>query len=190
MDLDIMRLEEALKTFDRWSRRGRFVYTRNDLRKLFPGDSDVTFKAGLERLTTTGFLQRVARGVYMYKLSGDPGQHLLERIAVTLRRGHYNYLSLESALSVYGIISQVPLAGIAVMTTGRSGVFVTTLGRIEFIHTKRSGDHILAHTRDVGHPLRLATPGAAVRDLRRVGRNVHLIDEGELKEVLADAGQN
>lgn len=51
MDLDIMRLEEALKILDRWSRRGRLVYTRNDLRKLFQGDSDVTFKASLERLT-------------------------------------------------------------------------------------------------------------------------------------------
>ena len=185
-----MRLAEALNTLDGWSRRGRLVFAQNDLRKLFPGDSDATFKAGLARLKANGFVKRVARGVYLYTLAGNHVPHLLERIAVTLRRGHYNYISLESALSVYGIISQVPLAGITVMTTGRSGIFDTPFGRIEFTHTKRRGDLILTHTRDVGRPLRMATPEAAVRDLRRVGRNVHLVDGEELKEVLADAGRN
>ncbi len=88
-------------------------------------------------------------------MAGNQGSNLLERIAVTLRSGHYNYLSLESALLAYGIISQVPLAGITVMTTGRSGIFDTPFGRIEFIHTKRHGGQILDHTRDVGWPLRM-----------------------------------
>jgi len=168
--LNAMRLAKALNNLDMWCRRDRLVFTHNDLRKLFPEDSDVTFKAGLARLTATGVMKRVARGVYLYTLAGNQGSNLLERIAVTLRRGHYNYLSLESALSAYGIISQVPLAGITVMTTGRSGIFDIPFGRIEFIHTKRHGGQILDHTRDVGRPLRMATPEAAVRDLRRVGR--------------------
>ncbi|MCY4186637.1 MAG: hypothetical protein OXC82_12090 [Rhodobacteraceae bacterium] len=58
-----MRLAKALNTLDMWCRRDRLVFTHNDLRKLFPEDSDVTFKAGLARLTATGVMKRVARGV-------------------------------------------------------------------------------------------------------------------------------
>lgn len=72
------------------------------------------------------------------------------------------------------------------MTTGRAGIFETPFGRIEFIHTKRSVEDILDNTVDIGRPLRMATPQAAARDLRRVGRNVHLIDEEALEEAIAD----
>ena len=72
------------------------------------------------------------------------------------------------------------------MTTGRTGTFDTPFGLVEFTHTKRSTSDILEQTRDVGRPLRVATPSAASRDLRRVGRNVHLIDEGKLEEAIAD----
>ena len=183
-----MRLPEAIKTLTVWSRKGRVIFTRNDLRKLFPQDSEAAFKEGLSRLVTGGILHRVSRGLFVFALAERRDPHLLERIAAALRRGSYSYLSLESALSEYGAISQVPLAGITVMTTGRAGVFETPFGRIEFTHTKRGAGEILEHTRDVGRPLRMATPSAAGRDLRRVGRNVHLIDEDELKEAISDGG--
>ncbi len=72
------------------------------------------------------------------------------------------------------------------MTTGRAGLFKTPYGNIEFTHTKRSVDNILDGTNDVGRPLRYATVETAHRDLRRVGRNVHLIDEEALEEVIED----
>ncbi len=183
-----MRILDAIKTLTEWSRRGRAVFTRNDLRKIFPDDSDAAFRDSLFRLVSEGVMYRVSRGVFVFALDqrGDPDR--LERIATALRRGCHSYLSLESALSEYGIISQVPLAGITVMTTGRSRVFSTVFGRIEFTHTNRSVDDILDNTRDVGRPLRLATPGAAARDLRRVGRNTHLIDEEELEAEMRHAG--
>lgn len=181
-----MRLPDAIKTLTSWSRKDRVVFTGNELRKLFPNDGEAAFRKGLHRLVAQGVLIRLSRGLFIFALSDRHDPHLLEKIAVTLRRGHYNYLSLESALSEYGVISQVPLAGITVMTTGRSGTFETPYGRIEFTHTKRPADDILEHTRDVGRPLRLATPSAASRDLRRVGRNEHLIDDEELVEAIAD----
>lgn len=181
-----MRLPQAIETLTGWSRKGRVLFTRKELRKLFPRDKDAAFKEGLNRLVSAGVLHRVSRGLFVFAITERRDPHLLEQIAVALRRGNYNYLSLESALSEYGVISQVPLAGITVMTTGRAGVFDTPFGRIEFTHTRRSTSDILEHTRDVGRPLRVATPSAASRDLRRVGRNVHLIDEDELEEAIAD----
>ena len=35
--------------------------------------------------------------------------YVIEQIAKTLRRGEYNYVSLESILSEYGLISQIPI---------------------------------------------------------------------------------
>ncbi|MEQ7871603.1 hypothetical protein V6R97_13200 [Chromohalobacter salexigens] len=123
-------------------------------------------------------LEAVSRGVYVYKLSRN--HDLLERIAKTMRRGEYSYVSLESALSEYGAISQIPVDRLTVMTTGRKGEYRTPYGTIEFTHTKRSVPQLLDRMRDVGRPLRLATPQAAWADLKRVGRNTHLVDEASL----------
>jgi len=94
-----------------------------------------------------------------------------------LRRGDYSYVSLESALSEYGAISQIPIDRLTVMTTGRKGEYKTPYGTIEFTHTKRNLQNILQSMRDVGRPLRLANPMAAWRDLKRTGRNTHLVEE-------------
>ncbi len=115
----------------------------------------------------------------MFSLSLHKGADTLEEVAKTLRRGEYNYVSLESALSEYGIISQIPVGRITVVTTGRKGEYRTPYGIIEFTHTKRPLSEVLESMIDRQRPLRVATKEAALRDLRRVGRNTHLIDSEE-----------
>jgi len=61
------------------------------------------------------------------------------------------------------------------MTTGRKGEYKTRYGVIELTHTKKSVPDIIDSIRSVGRPLRVATQETAIRDLKRVGRNVHLI---------------
>nr|WP_241541141.1 DUF6088 family protein [Vibrio vulnificus] len=130
----------------------------------------------LKRLVKKQILERVARGIYLYTLSRDRfSSNTLEIIAKTLRRGEYSYISLESALSEYGVISQIPVDRLTVMTTGRKGEYKTRYGVIEFTHTKKSVPDIIDSIRSVGRPLRIATQETAIRDLKRVGRNVHLI---------------
>lgn len=170
----------AIKRLSDWDERGRYVYTLHDLGRIFPEDSLKTLKEGVARLVRSGLLQRVCRGVYVYALARSRDSHTIERIAKALRRGEYNYVSNESALSEYGAISQAPVDRLTVMTTGRRGTYRTPYGTIEFTHTSRSFLDVLAGMRDVGRPLRLATPQAAWRDLKRVGRNTHLVDEGAL----------
>lgn len=167
----------AIKRFSQWDRQGRFVYTRADLAKLFHEDSPRALKDGLQRLVAEGLLERPARGVYLYPLAHSRDSFTIESIARALRRGEYNYVSLESALSEYGAISQVPLDRLTVMTTGRKGLYKTPYGAIEFVHTKRPVAELLKRMKDVGRPLRLATPQAAWADLKRVGRNTHLVDQ-------------
>lgn len=170
----------ALKRLSDWDRQGRYIFNRGDLAKIFHEDSPRAFKAGLDRLVKEGLLQRPARGVYAFAMAHSRDSHAIEHVARALRRGEYNYVSLESALSEYGVISQIPMDRLTVMTTGRKGVYHTPLGTIEFVHTKRKPMAILTSVSDVKRPLRLATPQAAWRDLKRVGRNTHLVDERAL----------
>lgn len=170
----------ALKRLNLWDKRGRFVFTRADLTKIFHEDSPRAFKAGLQRLVAKEILIRPVRGIYVYALAQSGGSDTIEHIARALRRGEYNYVSLESALSEYGVISQIPVDRLTVMTTGRKGEYVTPFGTIEFTHTKRRPVDLLPSIRDVGRPLKLASPAAAWRDLKRVGRNTHLVNEQEL----------
>ncbi len=86
-------------------------------------------------------------------------------------------------LSEYGIISQVPMSRITLMTTGANGLYETPYGTIEFTHTKRHPAELIQRTRNVkGRPLRIATKQAAVADLRRAGRNVNMIDTTALHD--------
>lgn len=176
-----MNQSTALKRLNDWARQGRYVFTGADLAKLFHEDGLRALKATLGRLAAAGLLERPVRGVYVYSLAHNKDSYLIEHIAKALRRGEYNYVSLESALSEHGAISQVPVDLLTVMTTGRKGVYKTPYGTIEFVHTKRPAGELLQRMRDVGRPLRLATPQAAWSDLKRVGRNTHLVDESVLE---------
>lgn len=171
-----MKQITALQRLDRWDRIGRSVFTRNDLAKIFHEDNPKTLQEGINRLRKHGILEGVARGIYYYLLSRIPDPYRLERIARAMRRGEYSYVSLESALSEYGAISQIPVDRLTIMTTGRKGTHRTPYGTIEFTHTSRPIIELLPRMRDIGRPLKMATPEAAWADLKRVGRNTYLVD--------------
>ena len=177
-----MNQATAVQRLSAFDARGHYVYARADLAKVFHEDNRRTLQAGLDRLVSKNILLRVAKSIYVYALSRNIGGNTLEQIARTIRRGEYNYVSLESALSEYGVISQVPMDRLTVMTTGRKGECKTPFGVIEFTHTARAVSDIIDSIRGVGRPLRMASPAAACRDLRRVGRNMHLIQEAMIDE--------
>jgi predicted transcriptional regulator of viral defense system len=175
-----MKNERAIKLLCHWDTKGRFVYTLDDLAKLFPEDGPRTLQEGVNRLVKAEILQRVGRGIYLYNYARSKDAHVIEHIAKAMRRGEYNYVSLESALSEFGAISQIPVDRLTVMTTGRKGEYRTPYGTIEFTHTSRNLGELLDSFKEVGRPLRMAKLKAAWRDLKRVGRNVQLVDEDTL----------
>ena len=175
-----MKKDKAIKLLSQWDAKGRFVYTLSDLAKLFPKDSPRTLQEGVNRLVKAEILQRVCRGIYLFNYAKSKDSHVIEHIAKAMRRGEYNYVSLESALSEYGAISQIPVDRLTVMTTGRKGEYRTPYGIIEFTHTSRKVADVLDSIKDVGRPLRFAKAKAALRDLKRSGRNVQLVDEESL----------
>ncbi len=183
-----MNQTQAIHALRQLDSMGRYVFSRQNLRTVFPSDSEKTFTEGLGRMVRAGILQRAARGVYVNEGAKSRDGWTIERVALALRPADLSYVSLESALSEYGIISQIPVGRITLMTTGRSGVFETPYGTIEFVHTDRSPARIRENTieGDGRRPLRVARAQAALQDLRRVGRNLHLVDLDEYEEVLAE----
>lgn len=174
-----MNQTTAIQQLIHFDELGRYVWAKQDLSKLFSKDSPRAFNAGLQRLVAKDILIRAIKGVYVFGLSRHKGGHTLEFIARVMRRGEYNYVSLESALSEYGVISQIPIDRLTVMTTGRKGEYKTPFGTLEFTHTQRPVNELISSMVDVGRPLRMATKRAALRDLKRVGRNTHLVNEDE-----------
>lgn len=170
-----MNRADFMKTMDDWDGRGRRVFTGSDMRKIFHEEDERTLGLSLRRMVDRENLEHPARGVYVNPRSRWPRTHLVEEVARALRRGHHMYVSLESALSEYGMISQIPVGYLTLMTTGRRGTFSTDYGVIEFTHTSRDPEDFLSGVRDVGRPLPLASPDRALRDLRRVGRNGHML---------------
>lgn len=171
---------QALRTMDR---RGVYVFSRGDLAKIFHLESEKTLEKSLARMVAAGLIVRASKGIYVNPDARSASTRVIEDVALALRRGHYSYVSLESALSEHGLISQIPMR-LTVMTTGASGTYDTAYGTIEFTHTRRSIAELLGRSiKDSSRPLRFARKRVALQDLLRVGRNTNMLDEDELAEM-------
>jgi predicted transcriptional regulator of viral defense system len=181
-----MKHMELINSLTALERLGVFVLTKKDVEKLFPQEGEKSMEKSLQRMVKDGLLIRAARGIYVNALAvARKPSWILEDVAKALRPGNLSYVSLESMLSEYGVISQIPLSRITLMTTGAKGIHETPFGTIEFTHTKRTIPDILERTTFIkDRPLRIAKKHAAVTDLLRVGRNTDMIDYEELEEVL------
>jgi hypothetical protein len=176
--MDRQQLQSVLKT---WDQQGRYVFSKHELTKLFPDDNTKALVMTLNRHTQDGFISRTCRSVYINKEANSFDPFTLERITIVLRGGYYNYVSLELALSEYGAISQILTDRLTIMTTGRKGIFQTPYGILGFTHTGRSVENILQNTvKTASSPLRIATKETAWRDLKRVGRNINLVNKNEV----------
>ena len=182
-----MKTVDAIKILCDLDRDGRAVFSVAELRSIFPERSGNTFTAGLRRLVAQGILKRAAHGVYVNALSRGPRAWRNEEVAIRLRSGEYSYVSLESALSEFGVISQIPVGRTTMMTTGRSGEIHSIYGTLDFSHTARPVRDILSSTLVIkGRPLRFARVETALRDLRQVGYNLDLVDMDVYHEILEE----
>ncbi len=182
-----MKMPALIEFLDLLSENGIYAFTNGMVRNVFPGEPEENLKKTLSRAESGRVIERACRGVYLYKRASSANAYKLESVAAALRSGKYSYISLETALSEYGIISQMTLGRLTVMTTGRSQKYATPHGTIEFTHTSRPGSEIVRSTYwQGGRPLRVAKPETAFEDLRRVGRNIHMVDMETYHEVIRD----
>ncbi len=165
------------------------VFATQDLRALLPSLSDGAFKTLLSRATDRQQagerLQRVCRGVYAYGRAAESSGLLLFHVAAVLRANGFNYISFETALSAQGLISQVPMNWVSIMSSGRSSIVPCgAWGTIEFVHTSRQ-PHDVADQLVYDSACRLwrASPALALRDMRATRRSLDLVDVCALEGV-------
>jgi len=155
------------------------VFALSDLRALLPEHGEGAFKSVVTRLERRGDLTRVCRGIYILPDSTLRGSDLLGHTVASLRAGFFNYLSLETVLSETGVISQIPVNRLTLMSSGRSGVIdCGTFGSIEFVHTRRKAGELSSFlTYDQRVHLWRASVPLALRDMRVTRRDTGLVNQ-------------
>ena len=153
----------------------RYLFSAADLQTACPPVTNLDVL--LSRAAKAGILRRVCRGIYLYPRVDYPRGRVLFHAAALLRAHAFNYLSLETALSDAGILSQIPIDRITLMSSGRSNVVSCgNFGRIEFVHTSRRPEDVADQlTYDSDCRLWRASPTLALRDMRATRRDLSLL---------------
>ena len=163
------------------------VFTTEGLtRALMPSSSPRAAARTLRTAVRSGVLVRLCRGAYLYRYAPRRGLPVREETVLRLRPGEFNYISLETALSMWGLIDQEALGALTVMSTGRSQRLRTPRGFIDITHTAKRPAELATQIVPCDprrNWLPYAKPRRAVADLLRVGRNTDLLDISELDAV-------
>ncbi len=178
------KTQQLRETLQALADRDHCVFAASDLAAAVPGCGQLAVL--LSRAAKAGILRRVCKGVYLYPVRDYPSGHLVFHAAARLRAGEFNYISLETALSDAGVIPQVPINWVTLMTSGRSHVVdCGDFGHIEFVHTAQRPEEISAElTYDLDRHLWRASVGQALRDMRATRRSMELVDEEVLHELI------
>ena len=177
-------LKQLAQTLRTLADREHCIFSPSDLAAAVPECGQLAVL--LSRATKAGLLKRVCRGIYLYPVPDYPAGHLLFHAAARLRAGEFNYISLETALSGAGVISQVPMNWISLMTSGRSHVVdCGDYGHIEFVHTARRPDDVSGELiYDPNRCLWRASVRQALRDMKATRRSMELVDEEAARELV------
>ncbi len=179
-----MKRRDLNEKLDQADVAGVWAFTPPSFSTLMGGVDPAYLKLMMKRLSDQGALIRAARGVYVNPHARSRPADARRGLLRFLRPREINYVSLESKLSEAGVISQITTA-LTCMTTGSPGRFETPWGAVEFTHTGRKievGTDVVVQDDGTLE----ATIRTAVRDLRRVGRNLDLIDEEILADVISE----
>lgn len=177
-----MKVSEVLKRADR---DGVWAFTPQTFSALCGGIERNYLKVMLKRLCDGGVLTRVAKGVYVNEDARCLPKDIRLAVVPLLRPREVSYVSLESRLSEAGVISQATTA-LTLMTTGSGHVFETPFGVLDFTHTARPATPETGVEYRPDDPIPHATVERAYDDLVRVGRNVGMVDQDELAEVIRE----
>lgn len=155
-----------------------YLFSLADLKGAMPEQGQGGFKALVSRGEKNGLLKRICRGLYLYPAVEYPRGLVLFHAAARLRASSFNYISLETALSDAGVISQIPMNWITLMSSGRSHIVnCGEFGRVEFVHTRKRPEDLTDHL-IYDPPCRLwrASVALAMKDMMATKRSTNLID--------------
>jgi hypothetical protein len=180
----IQPIKQLTKVIESLATEDHYLFTLSDLRAALPTVSPGSFKVLMSRAEKSGLFKRVCRNLYLYPKVDYQRGLLLFHAAARLRAGEFNYISFETALSDAGVISQVPINWITLMSTGRSNVIrCGDWGTIEFVHTSQKPDNLKNQLEyDKRCHLWRASVALALRDMKAAKRSLDLIDWSVVNE--------
>jgi len=162
---------EALKKLREYQKD---YYTVKDIERILEMNID-TLRVQLTRWAKTGILVRVAKGIYA------PYGTEIDVLKIANQIYYPSYLSFESVLSRYGILSQIPYT-LTFATPKRTKKMILNDTEIEF--TKLSDKYYFGYVFENG--INIASPEKALVDclyLVSKGKRVLNIDELYLKNI-------
>jgi predicted transcriptional regulator of viral defense system len=175
-----MTRNELVKMLDFLDEKGVWCFNINIFNLFFPNEAKSVRNVSLKRHADNRTILNVCRGFYANPRARSRPSFALPRLAYLIRPREVFYISYETALSDYGIISQMPNR-LTFATTGRSQIYDTPYGILEFTHsTKNPAVFLEDCTFYDDYGLYYANPRKAVKDAVRANRNVGLIDFDEL----------
>ena len=171
-------IRQLMDTISQLATSQACLFTLADLRSILPLHSETAFKTLLSRAVREGHLARLCRGLYLYEKAKPERGLILPHAVSKLRPLGLNYLSLETVLSDAGVISQIPMNRIMVMSSGRSGIIdCSKWGSIEFVKTRQHPEELVDKLEyDSKYRLWRASVAQALRDMRATHRSLDLID--------------
>lgn len=171
-------VRQLAKILEQLANDEHYLFSLTGLRAALPDHSDGAFKTLISRAEKNGLLKRICRSVYLFPRVTVPAGLLLFHVAALLRAGEFNYISLETVLSDAGVISQLPINWITVMSSGRSNVIPCgEWGTIEFVHTSKLPNALNEQLEyDARCRLWRASVALAVKDMKSTRRDLDLID--------------
>jgi len=182
-----MRTFDILKTtLEKLADKEHYLFSASDFYSLFNNLSQPALIMLLNRAVKNSLLERACKGIYIYPKAEYEKGYELYHIAAKLREDEFCYLSCENILSQNGIISQIPMGYITLMTTGRSGVInCGKYGKIEFIHTKKNIEKIQKQlTYNYKYKLWCAKVSLAYKDMKITKKSLDLINKEILNEFI------
>jgi len=134
------------------------VFKYVDLLKWFPNDNEQTIKQNLKSWVKKGILERIIKGIYKLKETEIKDEFLLASYF-----NQSSYISLESALSFYGMIPEYSYS-ITSVTIKKTDKFTTNYG--VFSYRKIKSDLFFGFKLITGdnYLYRIATPEKALFD--------------------------
>lgn len=167
------------KTLSNLADSEHFLFSENDFRSIFPDLTVQNLRMAISRAVKNGILERICKGIYLYPNVKFDSSTVLFKVASKLRADLFNYVSFETVLSQSGLISQMPLGWITVMTTGRRGIInCGRFGSVEFIHTQKNLEKIMQSLHlDTETGMFWASEELALQDMKDAKRPLDLVQK-------------
>ncbi|RZD18290.1 MAG: hypothetical protein EVG15_06720 [Candidatus Acididesulfobacter diazotrophicus] len=134
MNNNKLTLKSLLAFLDDLDLKNKWIIPSKAFRVVFD-EKDNTLYKKLNFFVESGILMYLTKGFYANKRARSKTAFFLEEMAKYFRPEDLFYESLESMASEFSLISQIPNR-LTLVTSGRSYLYNTPLGIIEFTHRK------------------------------------------------------